>query len=361
MKATEQDILQLESLYAGRRPFHGELHDHADTGGTSDGGKTLSHWRGALDGLKMDFASILDHRQVRHMYLPEWEDGVFLCGTEPEATIIDSQATVKETHYNMHFENPQLLEQLLAEFPEYAFSGGPEGHFEYPGFTRERFGQLIDAVKAKGGLFVIPHPKQWMKSEYPLDYWYRDWTGLEVIYKDYRDIRPGKAYTAQNYELWTTLLAMGKRIWCCAGGDWHDVCHNTALTTLYAQQQTNASMLQPLRVGDFTCGGVGVRMCMGNTVSGGQCDFAGQRLVVCVSDFHDSLYIRGHRYRVDILDDTGIVASKEVSYVDCANPVYLAMDAQDRNFYRVEVLDLTSDYRIALGNPIWNSTKYTEN
>lgn len=353
MKATQKEISQLEKLYEGRVAFHGELHDHANTGGTSDGRKDLTHWRGALDALKMDFASILDHKQVRHMYLPEWEDGVFLCGTEPEATITDSQATVKETHYNMHFENPRLLEELLAEFPEYEFTGGSEGHFVYPGFTRERFGQLIDAVKAKGGLFVIPHPKQWMKSEYPLDYWYRDWTGLEVIYKDYRDIRPGKDYTAQNYKLWTTLLAMGKRVWACAGGDWHDVCCDKALTTVYAEEHTNASMIKPLRVGDFTCGGVGIRMCVGNTVCGAACDLDNRSLVVCVSDFHPSLYIKGHTYRVDILNDHGVVANKTVSYEEAANPVYMAIDTRRSDFYRVEVFDVTSGYRIAIGNPIW--------
>ena len=354
MTATQNEILQLQQLYAGRVPFYGELHDHANTGGTSDGKQPLTHWKGALDALKMDFAAILDHRQVRHMYLPEWEDGLFLCGTEPEARITDSQATVKETHYNMLFEKPQDLEELLAEFPEYEFTGGQEGHFIYPGFTRERFGQLIDAVKAKGGLFVIPHPKQWMQSEYPMDYWYRDWTGIEVIYKDYRDIRPGKAYTAQNYELWRTLLSMGKRVWACAGGDWHSVCCDKALTTLYATERTNAAMIKPLRVGDFTCGGVGIRMCIGDTVCGSQCNLENGRLIVCVSDFHPSLYIKGHTYRVDILDDKGVVASREISYAEAAQPVYMAIDTGKSDFYRAEVFDVTSDYRIAIGNPIWN-------
>lgn len=354
MKATQEEILQLNQLYEGRIPFHGELHDHSDTGGTSDGLRPLSHWRASMEALKMDFAAILDHKQVRHMYEPEWEDGLFLCGTEPEATILDSQATVKETHYNMLLETPELLQELLAEFPEYEFTGGREGHFVYPGFTRERFGRLIDAVRAKGGLFVIPHPKQWMKSEHPIDYWYRDWTGLEVIYKDYRDIRPGKAYTAQNYELWTTLLAMGKRVWACAGGDWHSVCCDKALTTVYAARRTNAAMLGVLRVGDFTCGGVGVRMCIGNTVTGSQCDLENKRLVVCVSDFHPSLYIKGHTYRVDILDDQGVVAGREISYAEAAQPVYLAIDTAKSDFYRAEVFDVTSGYRIAIGNPIWH-------
>lgn len=355
MHATQEEILHLNELYADRIPFHGELHDHAATGGTSDGHKTLTHWRACMEALHMDFAAILDHKQVRHMYQPEWEDGLFLCGTEPEATITDSQATVKETHYNMLFDNPESLQELLNEFPEYEFTGGREGHFIYPGFTRERFGELIDAVKAKGGFFVIPHPKQWMKSEYPLDYWYRDWTGLEVIYKDYRDIRPGKDYSNQNYQLWTTLLAMGKRIWACAGGDWHKVCSDKALTTLYATERTNKEMLKPLRVGDFTAGGVGIRMCIGDTVCGGECDIHNKRLVVSVGDFHASLYIKGHSYRVDILNDQGIVASKAYSYDQLKEPVYLAVDTDDRSdFYRAEVFDETSQYRIALGNPIWN-------
>ena len=358
MIATKEEIQHLNSLYADRVVFHGELHDHANTGGTSDGKNPLSHWRGALDALKMDFAAILDHKQVRHMYLPEWEDGLFLCGTEPGTDIIDSQATYKETHYNMLFENPKLLEQLLEEFPEYEFTGGPEGHFIYPNFTRERFGQLIDAVKAKGGLFVIPHPKQCMKSEYPLDYWYRDWTGLEVFYKDYRDIRPGKEYTQQNYVLWTTLLSMGKRIWACAGGDWHKVCTDKALTTLYATERTTAAMIKPLRVGDFTCGGVGIRMCIGDAVCGSECDLAGKRLIVSVGDLHEDVYISGHRYRVDILNDRGVVASKEFRYEELKEPVYLALDTDaGSDFYRVEVFDQISAYRIAIGNPIWNSKR----
>lgn len=357
MDISKNEIDHLEALYSGRRVFHGELHDHANTGGTSDGKRTLSHWIGAIEALKMDFAAILDHKQVRHMYEPEWEDGLFLCGTEPSAYISDCKAEHNEVHYNMLFDSPKPLEALLAEFEEYQFTGGREGHFGYPQFTRERFCQLIDAVKAKGGLFVHPHPKQLMRSEDPLDYWFRDWTGLEVFYKDYRDPRPGKDYSGQNYKLWTKLLAMGKRIWCCAGGDGHAVCSDKALTTLYATERTNAAMIKPLRVGDFTCGAVGIRMCIGDTLCGGQCDLANQRLIVCVSDFHPSVYIKGHTYRVDILNAEGLVCSKELSYEDCKQSQYLAVDTVASNFYRVELVDVTSDYRIALGNPIWNHCK----
>ena len=92
---------QLEALYQGCQCYHGELHDHSNSGGTSDGKRTLTEWRERMTMLRMDFAAILDHRQVRHMYLPEWEDGLFISGTEPGTTIVDSAAKVKEMHDNI--------------------------------------------------------------------------------------------------------------------------------------------------------------------------------------------------------------------------------------------------------------------
>ena len=346
MNATEQDILHLEELYQNRKPYHGELHDHALTGGTSDGKRNLDHWKGAMEAYRMDFAAILDHRQVRHMYLPEWDDTLFICGTEPGTSIIDSGADDKCVHYNMIFPSPEPLMDLLESFPEYEFTGGPEGHFRYPKFTTERFCELIDAVKARGGFFVHPHPKQQMKSQNPLDYWFRDETGLEVFYVDLR-----RQYTADNYVLWTTLLDLGKRIWACAGGDKHACAVDTALTTIYAEEKRGSAYIPHLRIGDFVCGGVGIRMAIGDTKMGGKCDFAGKRLVLSVKDFHRSVKNPEHTYRVDLLSDSGVVFSKEIS---CEEPAYFAIDTEDVRFYRAEIFDATQNLRIAIGNPIWN-------
>ena len=71
-------------------------------------------------------------------------------------------------HYNMLFPSPAPLEELLAEFTEYQFEGGREGHFRYPSFTRERFIELVNKVFDKGGFYVHPHPKQYMSSTEPL-------------------------------------------------------------------------------------------------------------------------------------------------------------------------------------------------
>ena len=348
MKATAQDITLLENLYQGRRVFFGELHDHSASGGTSDGKRPLAHWRGAMAALEMDFAAILDHKQVRHMYLPEWEDGVFIGGSEPGLHhITDLPCEKNGLHYNMIFEGPKPLEELLSEFEEFQFTGGPEGHFCYPDFTIARFCELIEAVKKKGGFFVYPHPKQVAVSDNPLHYWYCDGIAMEVFY-----LSMESDFTKENYKLWTDLLALGKRVWASAGCDKHACATDWALTAVYAEEKKNASYISHFRQGDFVCGPVGIRMCMGQTKMGGSCHFAGERLVISVKEFHKCVRDSSHTYRLDLIDDRGVVASKEIR---CDEPSYFALDADpDAKFYRVEIFDITRDLRIAIGNPIWN-------
>lgn len=346
MIANENDIIQLENLYLGRTPFYGELHDHSASGGTSDGKCPLSHWLGAMDALKMDFAAILDHKQVRHMYLPEWKDGTFIGGTEPGAHLTTGKAERNSLHYNMLFEGPAQTEELLSRFPEYEFEGGAEGHFKYPKFSRERFTELINTVKELGGFFVHPHPKQVMVSDDPLDYWFADETGIEVFYS-----RMDSKYTDDNYKLWCDLLRCGKRVWATAGCDDHACASDNALTTVYAEEKSNKSYLSHFRVGDLVCGPVGIRMCVGDTLMGGKCNFEGKRLVFSVGDFHKCVKLPYHNYRVDIIADDEVVESHEIN---CTQTSYFAIDAQDKNFYRVEVFDTTRNMRIAISNPIWN-------
>ena len=348
MKATEKDIEQLNALYANRRVFHGELHDHSASGGTSDGKRPLAHWRGAMEALEMDFAAILDHKQVRHMYLPEWEDGVFIGGSEPGLHhIVDIPVEKNGLHYNMIFEGPKPLEELLSEFPEFQFTGGPEGHFSYPDFTRERFCELIEAVLAKGGFFVYPHPKQVAVSDNPLHYWFRDFIAMEVFYMTMES-----TYTVENYKLWTDLLALGKRVWASAGCDMHACATDKALTTLYAEEKKNASYISHLREGDFVCGPVGIKMCVGDTRMGGVADFGKNRLVVSVGDFHKCVRNPAHRYKLVLLDDKGMVAEEEIGCEQTASFAFSTDPAA--NFYRVEIFDMDRNLRISIGNPIWN-------
>lgn len=351
MKAEQKDIQLLETVYEGMKAYHGELHDHGSTGGTSDGHNTLDEWKAELEALAMDFGTIVDHKQVRHMYLPEWDSSIFIGGTEPGTRITDGKGENNGLHYNMLFAEPKPLEKLLEEFEEYQFEGGAEGHFRYPGFTRERFCQLVNAVFEKGGFFVHPHPTDVMKSEDPLDYWFRDGMGLEVFYTFHEDIAGDR--TARNYKLWTTLLALGKRVYATAGNDEHRLPKDKALTTIHAPQKHSTAYIEQLRAGNFVCGGVGIRMCVGETPMGGETAFAGKRLVLSAGDFHRAFAAPDHSYRLVLLSDVGEVCAVDL---DCRETAYLAVDTDPTvKFYRAEVFDTTLNLRIAIGNPIWNS------
>lgn len=349
MRATDKDIRHLDGLYEGRRAYHGDMHNHGATGGSSDGKSTLDEWKRDLKKLQMDFVAILDHKQVRHMYLPEWDDSIFIGGTEPGTIIKECTASKREMHYNMIFDDPKKLEALLSEFEEYKFEGGCEGHFVYCVYPRSRFLEIIDSVMSKGGFFVYPHPKQYVNSDDPLEYWFRDRIGIEVFYYDMRN-----QWTADNYKLWTDLLALGKKVFACSGEDGHSYARDTALTTFYAEEKKSSCYIKHMREGDFTCGSVGIRMAMGETRMGGECDFEGKKLIVGVGDFHVSVKKHDHSYRIKILDDSGVVYSEGISAEESS---YFVIDARDVAFYRVEVFDETENLRIAIGNPIWNSKK----
>lgn len=353
--ATEEDISHLESMYTGRIAYHGELHDHSDSGGTSDGRQTLDTWSVYMDSLNIDYAAILDHKQVLHMRLPAWSSNVFVGGTEAATTITDRQEEYNRFHYNMIFATPEQLESVLQAFPEFNYSLKENGeyHFGYPKFTSARFNELITAVKEAGGFFVIPHPSatEDQYTEDALAYWFQDETGFEVFYGN--NFASTKNWiTEANYLLWTKLLAEGKRIWATSGNDDHELPEIICLSTVYSEEDTAQSHISHLRVGDFTAGPVGIRMCVGDTAMGGQGSFENQRLVFSISDFHEYIGNSNYKYRVDLYDDQGVIYSQEISY---GETLYFATDADpDARFYRVEIYDITQQMLLALGNPIWN-------
>jgi len=348
--AYNEDAAHLESLYADRSPYHGELHDHADTGGTSDGRLTLAQWKENLKKLDMDFATIVDHKQLLHMDLADWDDTIFIGGTEPSTRISDSKATGNQMHYNMIFTDREAGEQVLRAFSEFKFKEDENGewHFSYPNFTTARFRELIQAVKDAGGMFVFVHPKDGTRyiSDDPLDYWFADGIGLEVFYVSKTDSR-----TKNNYKLWTDLLAAGKRVWATAGYDGHGVASTNTLTTIYSDSKTAESYLNYAKIGDFSTGGIGIRMAVGDTRMGGSTDFAGQRIVFSVADFHSSLNLT-HTYRVKLIAGSETVFEAPL---DPTMPFYYAQNADENApFYRVEIIDETAGILTAIGNPIWN-------
>ena len=85
--------------------------------------------------------------------------------------------------------------------------------------------------------------------------------------------------------------------------------------------------------------------------TGGQTDFTGKRLVICVDEFHPQAIKEDHQYRLDVYNENGLVFSEEF---DSAEAAYFAIEAEDCKYYRADVYDVTEGYIFAVGNPIWN-------
>lgn len=348
--ASDADKQQLLALYEGCTPYHGEAHDHADTGGTSDGHVDLNGWITGMAQLGMDFASIADHKQVLHMRLDEWDDAVFIGGSEAQTYISGMAEDSSKMHYYMLFTDPDAFEVVLNKFImdfEYV-----NDHFVYKAFTRERLAQLIECIRENGGMFTQVHPKAvgYVKSDDPLDYWFADWTGLEVWYS-YKDKDMNHEVNQANYKLWTDLLAAGKYVWATAGHDGHREPSTDSLTTVYAEEKTDDSIFSHMRIGDSTCGAIGIRMAIGDTKTGSQTDFNGKRLSICIGDFHKSLD-PSQVYRMDLFQDDTIIHSEQIS---TSEENWFAVDADENaKFYRVVVYNESLNKIVAVGNPIWN-------
>ena len=355
--ATQEEIALLEKLYEGRIPLHGEFHDHAATGGTSDGRTPLQGWKEIMAIKDMDFTTLVDHRQVLHMRLPQWDNQYFVGGTEA-ATFVGGQSdqcTQWQLHYNMIFSNPESLEVVLNQFPDnYRYK---DDHFEYLNFKRPVFMELVKAVLDNGGFFTHVHPlgDSYIVSTNPEDYWFGDGMGFEVLCGYYGNMDAIDNQEARYY--WIQMLDMGKRVFATAGSDSHSLSNTVSLSTFYCKEHSAEEIVKTARTGNFTAGPVGIRMCMGENMTGSVCSFENQRLVVSVNDFHSQEHDKNHTYRIDVYTDAGLVASQELTDTSVAN--YFAMDVDPASrYYRVELFDVTEDYIFALSNPIWNDALY---
>ena len=348
--ASSEDKAQLNAHYVGTTAYHGEMHDHSNSGGRSDGNSTLDVWKAQMAELGMDFATLVDHKQASHMRHALWDNTVFVGGSEAQTKLTTLPEGMGTMHFNMIFSRPEQLEVVAYKFYDY---DGVD--FEYINFSRTQMEEIVKTVKENGGLFVHVHPKssKYIKSDDPLDYWYGNDTGLEVFYS-LNNYTMNTSVNRKNYKLWTDLLALGKRVWATAGRDQHTVPGVNSLTTVYAEQKHADSFVEHMRVGDFTAGAVGIRMSIGDVKGGAQTIFQeGDRLVLSVGDFHECLDAT-HTYRLDLFDDQGQIYHQEISATE---QNWFAFDVDPTvKFYRAEVYNVTDQVQIAFGQPIWNST-----
>ncbi|MBQ9778350.1 MAG: hypothetical protein IJW22_05425 [Clostridia bacterium] len=344
------DFSALDAHYAGTKAYYGDLHAHSNAGGTSDGKTPIGEWTVRMDEQQMDFAILVDHRQMRGYFLPEWSEERFLYGTEPGTQITDLQdkkCTMKWLHYNMIFPHKYGLAMVLANFPEFEFCGNElTGKFNYPKFTLERIREIATYVRSIGGCMVHAHPKNLLASSEPTDYYLGEWSYLETLVGNYRTQASFKSY-----DLWAELLQMGKHVYTSAGSDTHGAVNCACPSTFYTKKRFHSDFLQKMRCGDFAAGGFGVQMMIDGSPMGAQIAYhEGMILTLRVGDVHPQTWQKSTAYELQVITDQGVAYS---SLFNGALPQSLALAVQRRRFYRVVINDLTHGYRVCVGNPIW--------
>ncbi len=344
------DLTELNTLYAGRRAYYGDQHAHSDCGGKSDGSAPIGDYPAKMDQLSLDFVALVDHRQMRGFFLPEWDDERFIIGTEPGTSIVDTNAAaVSQMHYNMLFPHKYGLAMVLANFPEFEFQGDElTGSFKYPKFTKERFMELTAYVQSIGGIMVHPHPKVLMGSDDPLDYYVGENMHLEVMVASYE-----RHDSFRSYELWCDLLALGKHVYAAGGSDTHGAVTNRCVSTFYSKEKSGRAFFDVMHSGDYTAGAFGIQMCIDNAPMGSTVPYReGMTLSLRVGDLFAPACKGNTAYELRVITDQGLAYASRFNGKETQT---LTLAVQDRKFYRAEVVDLTHGYRIAVGNPIWLS------
>ena len=337
----------LDALYEGRTCYYGDFHCHSNSGGTSDGQTPLADYLPRMKELDMDFAAIVDHRQQRHFFLPEWDEQYMICGTEP-GTVLDEPekpSFQRKLHYTMIFPDKTGLQKVMDAFPQYEFTGGIDGTYKYINPTRQELCQIAEYVYSIGGLLSHAHPKQLMVSEDPLDYYFSDLVPLETVQGT-----PETFGTRQNRELWMTLLAMGKRVHTHGSTDAHGPVSNRAMTAVYAEKHHSTPIFNRIRSGDCVAGAVGIQMCLDDAPMGSVTAYApGKTLYVRVGQFHKAHRKDNTVYTFRLYTDKGLAYCKEFY----GEPMEIAFPVEKRMFYRVEIYNESDGHTVALSNPIW--------
>ena len=340
------DFSSLDALYEGRKIYYGDYHCHSNSGGNSDGHTTPEEWLEAMKQLKLDFVGLMDHRQVRHMYLDCFDEEFFLYGSEPAGSWNDPYLSF---HYLMIVPERDCLIRALEKFPDmFEFTGGPEGTFKYKRVDKEVFMELADTIRQEGGVVVHAHPKQVMKSNRASDFYFGPNTVIETIYAcSYPEIL--NEHTVDNYKLWMDMLNEGYKVINTATSDCHEIPTNIAMNALYSAEKNGKAYVELLRRGDLNAGFIGIKMSIDDCPVGSTTSYApGKQLLIKVEDIHPTHLKENESYRLEVITDRGIAYSGTMKI-----PFKLALEVEDRKFYRVMIIRESDGAPAAIGNPIW--------
>ncbi len=373
-EVTGADFSALEKLYAGLQVTRAGMHEHSDSGkvewkknadGTvkkvgSDGKFTLKQWKETLmNELGYDVVAIVDHRQVQHMYSPDWDSDLFICGSEPASgfTDLSPQATHSSFHYAMLFDDKEDLAKVVTKFTEFEFQGlNPDPiywGFRYPKFTKARFQELVDYVRELGGIVSLSHPlngHKYLMSTNPEDFFIGEYTYFDTI----TGTGPYSEANAENYDMWATLVQRGHHLYASAIGDTHSKRY-CAPSTLYTTTMKAAETFATVKTGNYTAGFMGIKMNVGDKPMGSVAGYkAGDTLTIEVGDFFTKKAVvkPDSDYYLRVFTDKGLCFAKKINATETTR---LALKVQDRAFYRADVFNVDNGYAIAIGNPIWKN------
>lgn len=339
------DMTQLDALYGGMAAYHGDYHTHTNSGGISDGKTPLAEFPKQLKAINMDFAAVVDHRQMRHFFQPEWDETMLICGTEPGTALVGRPPRAAELHYCLTYPDKEGLAKTMADYPVFEYTGGIEGTMRNPPFTPEELTAFGEYVYGIGGLLAHAHPKQMIVSGDPLDYYFGDRVPLETIYG-----APESYSTRMNRDLWVSLLQLGKRVHTYGSTDTHAAARCDGQTTLYAAERHSRSFFEAVRAGNCTAGAVGIQMAIGGAPMGSSVAYApDMKLSVRIGDYHP-VWKDDAVYRLNVYTDKGLAYAEE--FIGKA-ALSLTLPVEKRAFYRVEITNESDNHTAALGNPIW--------
>lgn len=345
-ETVDGDFSTLKAYYAGRKPFYCDMHVHSKSGGTSDGWVNIGDWPAEMVEQKVDFVAIADHRQMRHFFLPEFDDSKFFYANEPEALLLGNAVKFDKLHYNMIYPDKHGLGKMLKRFEhKYEFQGDElTGSFSYKNFTHEELEEVAQFITDNGGMFVHAHPMAMLVSDNILDYYFGDFTYIEAFSVDYTSV-----LSYNDWKLWTKLLALGKRVYTISGSDSHAHCKNNCVNVVYAEERINGSLYPYFKSGDFSSGAFGIKMMLGETPMGGVATWKdGAKLLIEIDDLFE-IY-KNKNFLVKVITDQGVAYA--CAY-DGKEKLQICLEAKKRKFYRVEIIDLEYRCPFGLSNPIW--------
>ncbi len=220
--------------YAGTGPrwYRGDLHAHT---WHSDGSAPLADLVAAARAQGLDFASVTEHNTISHLPLVlSQAEGLLPGHAAPDLLLIPG---VEVTTYHGH------ANVWPVDWPA-------DGFVEFRCWTDNQMARVREAVRARGALFSVNHPKEGGPP----------WEFGDLFEPDCIEVW-GSPWIVSNYQslaVWDAQLRQGKRVTAVGGSDkhqgpftgelgWYEI--GTPCTWVYANVLSVEAIIAGLRAG----------------------------------------------------------------------------------------------------------------